>query len=81
MADRLKDVPVWAFHGELDQTVFPEESKKMVDAVYRFGGHAKLTVYPNCKHDAWSDIYRNPKVFWWLLAQQSAAVKQKNSVK
>ena len=32
-AGRLVNVPVWAFHGEKDSTVFVEESKKMVDAV------------------------------------------------
>ena len=32
-AGRLKKVPVWAFHGDSDPTVFPEESVKMVNAV------------------------------------------------
>ena len=66
-ADRLKNTPVWAFHGGKDRTVFPEESQKMVDAVNRSGGKAKLTIYPENGHDAWSDTLRNPEVYQWLL--------------
>lgn len=66
-AARLISVPIWAFHGAKDGVVFPEESKKMTDAVNRLGGSAKLTVYPDRMHDAWSDTYRNPEVFRWLL--------------
>lgn len=67
-AGRLVNVPVWAFHGKKDKTVFVEESMKMVDAVNRNGGNARLTIYPECEHNAWSDTYRNSRVFEWLLS-------------
>ncbi len=70
-AGRLKNVPVWAFHGALDRVVFPEESEKMVNAVNRCGGNARLTVYPNNEHNAWSDTYSNPQVFAWLLEHEN----------
>ena len=66
-ASRLADIPVWAFHGALDKVVFPEESVNMVEKVNKRGGNARLTVYPNNAHDAWSDTYANPEVFKWLL--------------
>jgi len=66
-AGRLKDVPVWAFHGKLDDTVYVEESEKMTDWVRRYGGDPKLTVYPENGHNAWSDTYGNKAVFDWLL--------------
>jgi predicted peptidase len=69
-AARLVNVPVWAFHGAKDTTVLLEESVKMVDAVNHSKGKAKLTVYPENSHDAWSDTYRNPEVFDWLLKQK-----------
>ena len=69
-AERLKDIPVWAFHGALDTVVFPEESKKMVEKVNKRGGNAKLTIYPENAHDAWSDTYSNPAVFDWLLSHK-----------
>ena len=77
-AARLVNVPTWAFHGALDKTVLVEESIKMVDAVNKKEGNARLTVYPNNSHDAWSDTYANPEVFQWLLAHTS---KQEKSVK
>ena len=72
-AARLKDVPVWAFHGARDNVVFPEESKKMVDAVNARGGIARLTVYPERDHNAWTPTYSNPEVFAWLLSHTKRA--------
>ena len=70
-ADRLVNVPIWAFHGEKDSAVLVEESVKMVNAFNQAGGNARLTVYPNTGHDAWSDTYCNPEVFEWLLAHKN----------
>ena len=67
---RLANLPVWAFHGALDNIVLVEESIKMVDSINKNGGNAKLTVYPNNAHDAWNDTYANPEVFEWLLLHQ-----------
>ena len=66
-ADRLKNVPLWAFHGTLDEVVRIYESIDMVNAVNRSGGHAKLTVYDNAAHDSWTETYANPEVYQWLL--------------
>lgn len=69
-ASRLVNVPVWAFHGANDTTVFPEESKKFIEKLQRKGAEAKLTIYPNNAHDAWSDTQSNPEVFEWLLSHR-----------
>lgn len=66
-AGRLKDMPVWAFHGKLDDTVYVEESEKMTAWMRRYGGDPKLTIYPENGHNAWSDTYGNKAVFDWLL--------------
>lgn len=70
-AERLVNVPVWAFHGEKDDVVFVEESIKMTEAVNQWGGQAKLTIYPDNAHDAWSDTYRNGEVFEWMLSHEN----------
>ena len=75
-AGRLKNVPVWAFHGKLDPTVLVEESEKMVNAVNKRGGCAKLTVYPEAKHDAWTPTYSNPAVYEWLLSHTNQNAEQ-----
>ncbi len=75
-ASRLVNIPVWAFHGGKDATVLPQESEKMVNSVNRNGGNAKLTIYPENAHDAWSDTYSNPEVFKWLLSYKNSNIKK-----
>ena len=69
-AKRLLNVPVWAHHGELDDVVHPDESKRMVEAARRAGCDARLTLYPDVSHAAWIPVYRNPEVFEWLLSHK-----------
>ncbi len=66
----LKDVPVWAFHGELDDVVFPHRSKDMVSALQKAGGDVKLTLYPDLYHDSWTATYSNPELYDWFLAHE-----------
>lgn len=75
-APRLVNVPVWAFHGGKDAVVYTEESIKMVDAVNKNGGNAKLTIYPDHYHDVWTDTYKNPEVFKWLLSHTNENVTE-----
>ena len=70
-AGRLKNVPVWAFHGALDKVVFPEETLKMVTKVNDCGGNAKITIYPHNDHNAWTDTYNNSEVYEWLLSYKN----------
>jgi predicted peptidase len=63
----LKDVPVWAFHGEKDDRVDLSESQKMVDALKACGGNVRLTVYPNVGHDSWTQTYDDPDLYEWFL--------------
>ena len=67
-ASRIK-AQVWAFHGTDDTTVFAEESRKMVEAVIRRGGSAKLTEYEGIKHNCWDLTYSNPDIYSWLLEE------------
>jgi predicted peptidase len=71
-AERLKKVPVWAFHGEKDPVVLARESEVLVNAVNRFGGNAKLTLYPDLEHDCWTTTYSNKEVFSWLLSNSKS---------
>lgn len=67
-AARIK-IPVWAFHGTDDTTVFFEESEKMVNAVNHSGGNAKLTEYKGVGHNCWDKTYSNPEIYKWLVAE------------
>ena len=71
-AGRLANVPVWAFHGARDKSVFVEESIKMVNAVNKRGGNARLTIYPENGHNCWSDTYANPALYTWFLTHTNS---------
>lgn len=74
-AARLKNVPVWAFHGARDDMVPLAGSADMVDALKKAGGDVRFTIYPEAGHDAWTETYNNPKLYEWLLQHKRAAGK------
>ena len=69
-AARLKNIPIWAFHGENDTVVFPEESKKMVDAVNLAGGNARLTVFPGVGHNSWEKAFASDETWDWMFSNK-----------
>ena len=72
-AERLKEIPIWAFHGEEDRSVFVCESVHMVEAVRACGGHARLSTYPGIGHNAWDPAYSDPATWDWILEQRRPA--------
>lgn len=74
---RLAAVPIWAFHGDADDTVDPLGS---IDAVARLQAcpdpHAdvKLTVYPKVGHESWNPAYTGSKgdIYGWMLSKTTA---------
>jgi predicted peptidase len=74
VAKRLKQLPVWAFHGGKDTAVKLEESERMVSELKRLGNPAKLTVYPDAGHDSWTQTYNDPALYDWFLDQQNPLV-------
>jgi predicted peptidase len=67
----LKDVPIWAFHGEKDEVVPLQESQELVDVLITHQGNVKFTVYPDTDHDSWTQTYENPDLYEWLLKQKN----------
>jgi len=72
MAMRLKDIPVWVFHGAKDKTVPLKESEEMVNAIRNRGGNAKFTIYPDAGHDSWTETYNNQKLYDWFLEHRKS---------
>ena len=66
-ACKLKQTPLWAFHGDRDDIVTPFGSFAMVEAVRSCGGKPRLTIYPDTGHDAWTRTYDDPALYAWLL--------------
>jgi predicted peptidase len=70
MGKNLKTVPIWAFHGAKDDIVPLKRSQEMVDAVNAAGGNAKLTIWPDAKHDSWTEAYKTEELYKWLLSHK-----------
>lgn len=69
VAAKVKDIPIWVFHGAKDKVVPLSESEVMVEAIKNAGGNVRFTVYPDAAHDSWTETYDNPEVYNWLLQQ------------
>jgi len=70
LAYRLKDVPVWAFHGDKDSVIPVSESINMEKALKDLKAEVKLTLYPGVDHNSWTQTYDNPEVYEWLLSHK-----------
>ncbi|HEX2203150.1 MAG TPA: alpha/beta fold hydrolase [Longimicrobium sp.] len=71
-ATRLKDVPVWAFHGARDTIVPLSETTEMVDALRREGAReVELTVLEGRDHFI-LDLYEDRNLYHWLLRHRRA---------
>lgn len=70
LADRIKALPIWIFHGDSDRTVPVEQSRKVVQALTRAGSKVQYTEYPGLGHgDASARAHAEAEMIRWLLAQ------------
>ena len=66
-APKIKDLPIWNFHGDKDNTVPLTSSQTMIDAVKAAGGNPKFTIFPGVGHNSWDKAYREEKLYDWFL--------------
>lgn len=72
----LGKVPIWAFHGDDDQTVTLDKAEVPITALKECMDPApvdlKLTIYPGVGHDSWTQTYNlsNPEndIYAWLMS-------------
>ncbi len=68
--EKLKTLPMWAFHGEKDKVVPLAGQQSTVDNYKKAGVDIKFTIYPSVGHDSWNQAYANPKFYEWLSQQK-----------
>lgn len=71
IAQRLRGVPVWIFHGAKDDVVPPRDDRMLITA-FRMAGatDARYTEFPEANHNSWDPAYSQTPEFWnWLFAQ------------
>jgi predicted peptidase len=71
----LGSVPIWAFHGEVDDVVDPRGSIEPMTNLAACPGlpanEARLTVYPDFDHRGWDEAYSGAlgdDIYTWMLA-------------
>lgn len=59
MAEKISELPLWAFHGLADSTVHASQSINMVNKINEFDPvvKPKLTLYPGVGHNSWTMTY------------------------
>lgn len=68
-AEKIKDLPCWAFHGDADTSVNVSGSRDMIEAIKKAGGDPKYTEYPGVGHNSWDKAYGTDELYEWLLKQ------------
>ena len=70
LAEGIKHIPMWIFHGDQDERVPVEQSRRLVAALKRSGADVRYTEYPGVDHNAApAKAYADPDLLGWLLSQ------------
>jgi predicted peptidase len=65
-ASRLKNMPIWAFHGAKDEIAPISEAEEMVKALKAVGNDVRFSVLPDRDHYI-LDVYENQELYSWFL--------------
>ena len=65
--EKLKDIPIWLFHGDSDKVVPVENSKLIYEILKPINPDIKITIYKGVDHNSWDITYSNKKIYDWML--------------
>lgn len=64
---KYKHIPLWIFHGGLDDVVTPQFSYNVFRKLRAFGQEPKFTVYLKANHNSWDSAFAEPNLLPWLF--------------
>ena len=67
LVSRVRGIPTWIFHGELDTSVPVKGGTDKVEAIEKDGSKVRSTFYPGRGHDCWHETYNDPVLYDWFL--------------
>lgn len=70
LARRLRQVPIWIFHGEVDRVVPVAGSREPAAALKDIGADVRYTEFLGLDHDSWDATYASRAFVDWLFAQR-----------
>lgn len=68
--ERVMNMGIWIFHGELDTGVPLGGALNMHQELQALGADVRLTVFPGVAHNAINPAMETEQLWQWLLAQQ-----------
>jgi predicted peptidase len=70
LARKLRDVPTWIVHGEIDDVVPVDQSRQAAEALKQAGAPMQYLELPGTEHNSWDATYASPRIMGWLFAQR-----------
>jgi len=68
---KIRDVPVWVFHGDSDRLLPIDPVRDMVQNLKDSGGNVRFTIYEGAGHGITGQAYRTKELYEWLLKQHN----------
>lgn len=73
VAARVKPLPVWIFHGSIDDQVPPKDARELFKALSAAGDEVRYTEFPGVNHGSWVPTYDSPALWPWMFGHQRIA--------
>lgn len=70
IANHAAKIPIWMFHGDADQSVPVEESRKLLAALKAANADVHYLEFPGVPHNSWDPAYTNAEIIEWLFKQR-----------
>lgn len=70
LARRLRNIPIWIVHGEVDDVIPVEHSRQAAAAFKAAGAPVRYLELPGTDHNSWDAAYGSPTLMDWLFAQK-----------
>jgi len=66
-AEKLKDLPIWAWHGDDDHAVLVNRSREMIEALKGAGAAPRFNEIVGGDHESWRVAYADDRLIAWML--------------
>ena len=75
--DNARNVPIWIFHGALDNSVPPKSDRELYMALMTRGiKTVTYTEYPKVAHNSWDSAFAEPKLLPWLFSNKKKSTQK-----
>jgi pimeloyl-ACP methyl ester carboxylesterase len=74
--EKLINIPIWAFHGKIDNVVPFEETEKIVKKLEGKNNNLKFTVEPTVGHWIHWLVYPNQELYDWFFKYDKQSLKK-----